>query len=387
MAAEGCKARSTIARSPFWLRAPAYPRIPARGCADTVALARREQPDIAVLIDSWGFTLRIAQGLKRALPDLPVVKYVGPQVWAAPAAPAPWLRTVDRLLSIQLPSTREAERAGLATTFVGNPACIAVTSAARTPMRARLDGDPDDPILWVLPGSRPREIEKVGLPFLDAAARLKAERLELRIVPPVADGRGMPWSGPGRQGQGSGFPDRGRRAWADAMKAATVALACSGTVTTELALAGCPMVVGYRVGRITYPLIMLLISYTVHHPHRRRPGLVALEFLVGRARSSALARSPRTAWTIRTCARSADRGPEPAGTDAAARPTRQRRRPTPCWRRWRTPRGKTGKPMRASTRPPGPVLSMTKFAGNQNTTSCWSSAWKARAEARAFSNS
>jgi len=44
-----------------------------------------------------------------------------------------------------------------------------------------------------------------------------------------------------------------------AMRAATVALACSGTVTTELALAGCPMVVGYRLGPLTHAILKRLI--------------------------------------------------------------------------------------------------------------------------------
>src|SRR5207344_813434 len=51
----------------------------------------------------------------------------------------------------------------------------------------------------------------------------------------------------------------GDRAKHDAMKAATVALACSGTVTTELALAGCPMVVGYRLGPLTHAILKRLI--------------------------------------------------------------------------------------------------------------------------------
>ena len=56
------------------------------------------------------------------------------------------------------------------------------------------------------------------------------------------------------------------------MKAATVALACSGTVTTELALAGCPMVVGYRLGPVTARIVQRLIAHHVDHPvqYRRR---------------------------------------------------------------------------------------------------------------------
>ncbi len=60
----------------------ALPRVKAR-VRDTVALALREKPDAVVLIDSWGFTLRAAQAIRKALPGVPLIKYVGPQVWAA----------------------------------------------------------------------------------------------------------------------------------------------------------------------------------------------------------------------------------------------------------------------------------------------------------------
>jgi len=238
----------------------AYPRIVAR-VRDTVALAEREKPDIAVLIDSWGFTLRVAQGLKRAAPTLPVVKYVGPQVWASRPGRARTLAgTVDHLLSIHVFDAPYFEAEGLATTFVGNPALardLAQADGAR--LRARLAADPDDPILLVLPGSRRGEIERIAPAFFQAMVRLKVERPKLRLVLPVAPT----------------VADRVKAAVAgldvpvflieddalkyDAMKAATVALACSGTVTTELALAGCPMVVGYKVGRITYPILRLMI--------------------------------------------------------------------------------------------------------------------------------
>jgi lipid-A-disaccharide synthase len=238
----------------------AYPRILAR-VKDTVAVARREQPDIAVLIDSWGFTLRVAQGLKRTLPELPVIKYVGPQVWASrPGRARTLAATVDRLLSIHVFDAPFFEREGLATTFVGNPALhrdFSGADAAR--LRARLDGDPDDPILLVLPGSRPSEIEKVGPYFLDAAARLKADRPDLRIVLPVAPTVAALVKAQVARAGVPVFLIEDDALKYDAMKAATVALACSGTVTTELALAGCPMVVGYRVGWVTYPLIRLMI--------------------------------------------------------------------------------------------------------------------------------
>jgi lipid-A-disaccharide synthase len=271
----------------------AYPRILAR-VADTVAVARREKPDVAVLIDSWGFTLRVAQGLKRADPVLPVVKYVGPQVWASrPGRARTLAKTVDRLLSIHIFDAPFFEREGLTTTFVGNPVLhrdFSHADGAR--LRERLGAGPDDPILLLLPGSRLTEIEKVAPSFLDAAARLKAKRPDLHIVLPVA-----PTVAPAVKAM---VAKRGLAAYLieddqlkyDAMKAATVALACSGTVTTELALAGCPMVVGYRVGWITYPLIKILIRtryITLFNIAAQRA--VAPEFVQVACNGPALARS------------------------------------------------------------------------------------------------
>ena len=59
----------------------AYPRV-LRRVRETAEVARVDKPDVAVLIDSWGFTLRVGKALRGLDPDQPVIKYVGPQVWA-----------------------------------------------------------------------------------------------------------------------------------------------------------------------------------------------------------------------------------------------------------------------------------------------------------------
>lgn len=238
----------------------AYPRVVARA-NETAALAAREKPDIAILIDSWGFTLRVAQRLKRQTPNLPVVKYVGPQVWASrPGRARTLARTVDHLLAIHSFDAPYFEQAGLKTTFVGNQTLARDFSRADGPrLRARLGISAEAPLLLVLPGSRPSEIARVMPPFEEAAARLKAERPELEIVIPAA---ATVAEAVRARAAALSFPAHvieGDEARYNAMKAATVALACSGTVTTELALAGCPMVVGYRLGAVTYAIAKRLV--------------------------------------------------------------------------------------------------------------------------------
>lgn len=239
----------------------AYPRAMAR-LKDTLALAAREKPDVAVLIDSWGFNIRLAKALRRQDPGLPLVKYVAPQVWAYRASRAKDLAgAVDLLLSIQPMDKPFFDAADLPSVFVGNSALAHDFSRADPArLRAAVGAGPGEPILLVLPGSRPSEIERVLPRFEDAVRRLKAERPNLHVVVPAAStvaqavrARVAAWPFRAHVVEDEALKD-------DAMVAGTVALACSGTVTTELALAGCPMVVGYVTGRMTYRLLKAMFK-------------------------------------------------------------------------------------------------------------------------------
>jgi len=238
----------------------AYPRI-VRRADETAAIAVREKPDVAVLIDSWGFTLRVAQRLRKLDPGLPLIKYVGPQVWATrPGRARTLAASVDHLLSIHAFDAPYFEAEGLPVTFVGNSALSLDFSRARPDrLRKAIGAGQGDPILIVLPGSRPSEIQRVMPAFEDAVNRLKDERPNLQVVVPAA-----PTVAEMVKARVAGWPHRvhvveGDEAKLDAMRAATVALACSGTVTTELALAGAPVVVAYRLGPVTHAILKRLI--------------------------------------------------------------------------------------------------------------------------------
>ncbi len=233
-----------------------------RRVRDTAELAAREKPDVAILIDSWGFTLRVAQALRLQTPGLPLIKYVGPQVWASrPGRARTLAASVDLLLSIHGFDAPWFEKEGLPVVSVGNPTLVRDFSHA-DPQRLRdhIGADPDDQILLLLPGSRPAEIRHVLPHFEEAAALLKADRPALRVVVPVAStvldavkARVAGWPFRAHVIEDNQLKD-------DAFVAADLALACSGTVTTELALANCPMVVAYRLGPVSYRLAMLVFK-------------------------------------------------------------------------------------------------------------------------------
>jgi len=296
MAAEGVVSPFDIADLSILgiFEAVAAYRTVVRRVADTVALAQRETPDLAVLIDSWGFTLRVAQALRRTFPGMPLVKYVGPQVWATRPGRAKTLAaSVDHLLSIHSFDAPWFEKEGLKTTFVGNPA-LAKDFSHADPARLRtaIGAGQDDDILLVLPGSRPAEIKLVMPVFEAAVKRLKADRPGLHIVIPAA-GTVID----SVRAKVAGWPFRAHvvedeQLKDDAFVAGTVALACSGTVTTELALAGTPMVVAYRIGAATYAILKLIFkSPWVTMFNIAAKAFVAPEFLQAECTPDNLARA------------------------------------------------------------------------------------------------
>ena len=104
-----------------WLEGLKAYGVVKRRVADTAALAAAERPDAVVLIDSWGFTIRVARAIRAALPDVPLIKYVGPQVWASRPGRAKTLAgAVDHLLALYAFDAPWFEKEGLATTVVGS---------------------------------------------------------------------------------------------------------------------------------------------------------------------------------------------------------------------------------------------------------------------------
>ena len=271
--------------------AAAAPRA-LRDIETTVRLAESEKPDVVVLIDSWVFSWHVAARLKRRAPGLKIIKYVAPQVWAT----RPWrarslARLADHVMTLFAFEPRYFEAEGLAATFVGNPILSRDVSGANGGrLRAAIAAGPDEPVLLILPGSRPSEIERIMPAFEDAAQRLKQARPQLHLVVAAADTVAAQV-----KARVAGWPHRahlveGEAARLDAMRAATVALAKSGTVTTELAIAGCPMVVGYR----GHPLTALVARAVIQVRYLTLINIaagaeIAPEFLQGRCNGPQLA--------------------------------------------------------------------------------------------------
>ncbi len=228
----------------------AYARV-KRAVAATAAAVLAAEPDAVVLINSWGFTLRVAQEIRKATPSIRLVKYVGPQVWATrPGRAATLAATVDHLICIHDFEVAFYTPHGLSCTVCGHPAIGRYKPGDGPAFRARQGFKATDKVLLVLPGSRPSEVRRIGPTLWRAALELERTHPGLRLVCVAA--------GPVRSAVMDQAPASARiaeeREKEDAFAAADVVFAASGTVTTEVALQGAPLVIGYKLGWITWAL-------------------------------------------------------------------------------------------------------------------------------------
>jgi lipid-A-disaccharide synthase len=236
-----------------------------RRIASTASAAVAAEPSAVVIIDSPEFTHPIARRIRRRRPAIPIIDYVSPSVWAwRPGRARKMRRYVDHVLAL-LPFEPEAHErlGGPACSFVGHPLIerhpwIAALDTA--PLALRLALRPDKPVLVVLPGSRSSEVSRLMQPFGGALGELVRMGRSFEVVMPV-----VPSVRPLIERQLSDWPVRphlveGEEDKFRAFKLARAALAASGTVTLELALAGTPTVVAYKVDRLIGPIVRRMIK-------------------------------------------------------------------------------------------------------------------------------
>ena len=231
---------------------PRLPRILMR-MRQAAAFAVKQQPDIVVLIDSPDFTHNVAKRIRKRAPDLKLVDYVAPQVWASrPKRAAQMAEYFDHVLCLLPFEVPFFANVGLPATFVGHP----VIERAPPPgigaaFRARHGIKADERVLALLPGSRLSEVRFLWPVFRDAIERTQAAVGPIKVViPTVATVAARVRQLAAEWGSGV-LVSEDQQDKFGAFEAADAALAASGTVSTELALAATPMVIGYRVGQVT----------------------------------------------------------------------------------------------------------------------------------------
>ncbi len=220
-------------------------------------LINTDPPSLLVLIDFPDFNMRLAKVAKRR--GVPVLYYIAPQVWAwRPKRAYTLAKTSDRIAVVFPFEVEIFAKTGASVEFVGHPLLDRVKpTLSREQTLAKLGLAPDSRLLALLPGSRGREVQYLLEPMLEAARALqrtyglrfclilaptltryqlqKQSRVDLSDVPVVEEGA------------------------YDVLAASELAFVASGTATLEAALLGCPMVIVYKMSRLTYYVLRLMV--------------------------------------------------------------------------------------------------------------------------------
>lgn len=220
---------------------------------------RGSRPHLFIPVDFPGFNLRLA-GTAHGM-GIPVMYYIAPQVWAWGAGRIEILKRVVDRMAVVLPFEEELFlRHGIPAEFVGHPLAGNVRpSVDRETFRAENGFGAEDPLVGVLPGSRRHEIEKLLPPMLDAFKRLKKNHPACRAAIGLADDMCVTEVIQMGREMGLNLKIFQGRTY-DLIEGSDALLAASGTVTLEAALLEKPMVVVYRMSRLTYAIARRVVK-------------------------------------------------------------------------------------------------------------------------------
>jgi lipid-A-disaccharide synthase len=220
-----------------------------------------QKPNIVVHIDAQDFNQRVARKLKDLIPQTPLIGYVSPTVWAwRPGRAKKIKKLYDKLLAV-LPFEPDVHRklGGPETIYVGHPLLERAKDWTRSPSEEKALSEKPYKLL-ILPGSRESEARKLLPLFRNTVQALFNASADVHVIIPVVDHLAQLI-----EEQVADWPIkpllvRGEaEKWA-AFRLARAALAASGTVTLEIALAKVPMVVAYRVSYFEEMLGHILIT-------------------------------------------------------------------------------------------------------------------------------
>ena len=265
MAAAGMELVADVSGHAVVGTSEALGRIPRLYRAYRLLKARliEERPRALVVIDFPEFNLRLARIARRA--GVPVVYFIPPQLWAWRRGRIRQMaRRVSRVLAVLPFEEKLYQDAGVPVDFVGHPLLdVLPLDLDRAEARRRLDVDPGESLIGLLPGSRREEVERLLPPMLVAAKRLSAAGVARRFalgLAPTVDAAAVGRLVKAAVDEGGPRVDVFERRTYEVMAAADVVLISSGTATLEAALLGAPMVVCYRVSRVTEAVVRLLVK-------------------------------------------------------------------------------------------------------------------------------
>lgn len=230
----------------------AYKRLKQRA-RELIAHIMATRPELVVMIDNKGFSKRFGKMLKAEMAaacwTAPIVQLVAPTVWAW----GPWRakamnKSADHVLCLFPFEPPYFTPYGIDAVAVGHPS-LDHFRPEKKDARQSLGLDPSDQVLVILPGSRPREVEKLLPQMLKAGEMLRQNSPNLRVILPAAEQVGAQIRG--IAGDVPWITIYGQDQTNTVMSAGDYGLICSGTVSLEAALCGLHGHVYYHVDPVT----------------------------------------------------------------------------------------------------------------------------------------
>src|SRR5437868_1031807 len=235
---------------------------------DTISEIEAARPSAIILIDYQGFNLRLARALHLKFPELRIVYYISPQVWAwNQRRVSQMAQSIDLMLCIFPFEPEFYEASGLRAIFVGHPMMSVIPSEVEgsrgeslKPTSTVVDSPRDDKLVGLFPGSREREVKKIFPVMRQAATELLHQNHNLRFVVSAASERLADLIRADLCGK---HAEKFSIVMGDArsvMAGVNVGMVASGTATLEAALSELPFVLIYRVAWLTYLAARLVVK-------------------------------------------------------------------------------------------------------------------------------
>lgn len=239
-----------------------------RRIKQTVQLIADEKPDLVITIDSPDFCFRVAKKVQEEVKNKPkMVHYVAPTVWAwRPERAKKVAALYDGIMCLYPFEPEYFEKEGMQAAFVGHSVLEAAESKADgQKLREELQIPADAEVLGLLFGSRMGELNRVGSVLHEVVEKLTTKNKDLHILSPT-----LPHLERQVKNLLQGLPCKTHIVTNPAKKwncfaAMDKALATSGTVGLELAVAGVPHMIAYKINHLTWRIIKRKVSVKYAH--------------------------------------------------------------------------------------------------------------------------
>ncbi len=228
------------------------PRIISRFNFIKKAIAQ-QKPDLLILIDYPTFNLKLAKAAKKL--GVQILYYISPQVWAWHTSRVKKIKKWVAMMAVIFPFEKEFyQKYDVPVKYVGHPLVKNIDPPTiKQAAHQYFEVNPDKITIGLLPGSRQNEIHYL-LPILIETAKLLYHKIpNVQFILPLASTITLEDIRPFIEGVQLPLKITQEHAY-EAMSLCQAVVAASGTVTLELALLGLPMVVVYKVNKITYAI-------------------------------------------------------------------------------------------------------------------------------------